>query len=261
MAPRTSTLSLWANVADRPESVPESVDDDLWAEALQVASDVLFEMSGRRWPGVAQDTLRPVCDCGAVDYAGHRLNHVPDTYYDLGGCGRWELELPWAPVVEVVSVVIDGDTVPAEQYRVDDARRLVRERDDEGNHRYWPCWQDLSRPLGQVNTWAVTYTHGSAPPPGGRRAALVLAEQLARAWMPSVGGCLLPRRVQTISKQGVTLAMIDPMTLFAEGRTGIASIDLWLGSLEHGTRRRRAAVIDIAGRPWRRGPRFRQSAE
>jgi len=43
--------------------------------------------------------------------------------------------------------------------------------------------------------------------------------------------CQLPRRMASLTRQGVTVTMLDPQTFFADGRTGLYLMDLAIRSL------------------------------
>lgn len=236
-APNTSTCEPWATVADVCAPCDDYAFDLVQLEdGLQVASDVLFNLTGRQWPGECSTTVRP-CGYRRADSCGCMSSRTC-------GCRRLsELQLP-GPVVSVEQVKIDGEVVPTARYRVDDHRHLVYlPESDSAERQGWPCCQRLDLADTEDDTWSVTYTFGMAPPPGGVRAAAALGCQLALACSPeSAGQCRLPKRVTSITRQGVTLAMIDPLTLFADGLTGLAEVDLWVQSIILGAKRRRASV-------------------
>lgn len=228
MAPHVSTFEPWALPATLETGIPAGTEDGDKVLALQVATDILFQLSGRQWPGRRIDTIRPEC-----------------------GPGCYELELPWAPILEIVEIVIEDEILDPSEYRVDDYTTLVRLRDADGVRRSWPTFQDMTRNSGE-RTWSVTERHGASPPPGGVVACTALARQFLFAWSADKetnAQCKLPKRITTISRQGVTLAVLDPFTLFEDGKTGIAEADLWLGSLRFGAKRRAPAVVDVAGTP------------
>lgn len=116
-------------------------------------------------------------------------------------------------------------------------------------------------PAGEPGTWTVEYSHGRQPPVGGVQACIALARELAIGWAANAqtsARCRLPRRVTTVSRQGVTLAVLDPLTLFADGLTGLSEVDLWVSSDRYGSDRRVGGVIDVAGRVaprWQRAGR------
>lgn len=126
------------------------------------------------------------------------------------------------PVREVTEVRISGQVLNPAQYRLE-GDLLYRVGGEE-----WPS-QDLSRPLDEPGTWSVTYTRGNTPPAG----TAVLVALLAKEFLDACGGgkCRLPRRVQTVSRQGVTYQMVDPTDIYRDGLTGLPEIDVWLSSV------------------------------
>lgn len=149
-----------------------------------------------------------------------------------GGCGGLDcscgavphINLP-GPVDSVTEVQIDGEVVPSSTYRLEGSM-LIRE-----NGLDWPDCQDLALPLGQEGTWGVTYMRGKPVPKGGQIAAGVLATELYKAACNDAS-CKLPQRVQTITRQGVTMAMLDSFEDSVDkGYTGIWVIDSWLSSV------------------------------
>jgi len=236
-APNTSTCSPWATVADVGSPCDDyEFDQVLLDDALQIASDVLFDLTGRRWPGECTSTIRP-CGYRRPDSCGCLSSRTC-------GCRRLsELELP-GTVVSVDEVKIDGQVLPEARYRVDDWRWLVYlPESDTADRQGWPCCQRLDLADTEDDTWSVTYTHGTNPPAGGVRAAAVLGCQLALAFQPeTIGACRLPKNVTNVARQGITIALRDPSALFSEGHTGIQEVDLWVQSTILGAKRRRASV-------------------
>ena len=140
----------------------------------------------------------------------------------MNGCnckGPWALELP-GPVDCILEVKIDTEVMPASEYRLEE-NRLIRK---EGN---WPTKQNVRADPGEVGTWSVKYDKGQRVPRAGERSSGVLAFELGKA---AVGcyGCMLPKRVQTITRQGVTMAILDTFEDLEKGRVGIPSVDLWI---------------------------------
>jgi hypothetical protein len=86
----------------------------------------------------------------------------------------------------------------------------------------------------------VTYTYGVPAPVAGRRAARTLARELVKGWSDD-DTCALPDRVQSIDRQGISIAVMDPQDFLDEGRTGLYEVDLFL----------RAANPDKARKPAR----------
>lgn len=214
------------------------MDTQALEDGIAIASAILNGLLGGRYPGVCTDTIRPQggCGCRGCGPAG------------WCGCTRLlsEVQLPGWPVVDVDLVLLDGTELDADRYRVDDGRMLVLLPQDGDARRRWPCCQRLDLPTTERDTWEVSYSYGTEPPAGGARAAASLGCQLALACSTDEdlrGTCQLPKRVTSITRQGVTMAILDPLTLFPDGQTGLADVDLWLASQLLGDRRRPARVF------------------
>lgn len=200
------------------------------------ASEILFNLTGQRWQGTCAETLRPCsrycrctsgCGCGWVD----------------------EWVLPGYPVTAVSQVKIDGAIVNPATYRLDKSSRLVRLSGPNGQvPGQWPACQRLELPTTEVDTWSITYSYGALPTPGGVAAAATLGCEIALACQPADSdacrACRLPRRVQTIVRQGVSMTILDPLTIFADGLVGLPEVDLWLASVRIGDARRLPAIGD-----------------
>lgn len=250
--PGVNLCSAWAT-RDQLKDLPTDFQwapDELDA-ALLNASGILARLTGSRWPGSCRDVIRPQ---GSGGCGCHRER-------TRTGC-HWlsELELPGFPVLSIVEVLLNGDLVSEDHYRVDDARWLVYLPGDDEPRRGWPCCQRMDRTTDQDETWEVTYTWGGTPDaqgvPGGTAAALALTKELLLAGKAGKA-CRLPARVQNVTRQGVSYLLLDDLSMFSEGRTGLPEVDLWLASLQLGRARRRSAVIDphaiaMAGRRVRR---------
>lgn len=114
-----------------------------------------------------------------------------------GGCScsaLSEVFLP-GPVGGIVSVVVDGVTLPQTAYRVDNGYRLVRLDGEE-----WPICQDMAADDSAVGAFAVTYYRGAAPNLMTRAAAGALAHEfyLARRGMQ----CRLPWNLVAATREG-----------------------------------------------------------
>lgn len=206
--------------------------------ARRVAAELVWRLSGRRF-GLCEVTLRPCRrSCADPNPAAGAAGAAPFTPFIRDGqwynarCGcvtdcscteLCELALP-APVHDIVEITLDGDVVPAESYRVDNHRMLVRTDGD-----CWPLCQDLGAAVGEPGAFAVTYRWGVPVPPGGQYAAGVYACELLRAC--AGGPCRLPRRVQQITRDGVSMAFVDPMDFLEQGLTGVPETDTWIRSV------------------------------
>lgn len=228
-APVSTVLcSPWATAADVPQSVKTELNlpnASQWAAPLLRASELLWALSGRRWYGSGcQETavLRSdnatwpwdqtwgSCDCWTFP---------PDTWPPVGVEGSRHilqpvaLSLPRAEGITVNSVHIDGVLLSANAYRVSASGWL--ERIDGGS---WPVCE---------GTTVVAYQHGRPPPAGGRDAAVTLAIELAKD-LYGIAGCRLPRRVRSITRQGVSMELVDPAEFLDKGLVGLVSVDMWI---------------------------------
>jgi hypothetical protein len=206
--------------------------------AGSVATELLWMLSGRRY-GLTELTVRPCWRVDDFDGDFWRLvPHLPLWPYGWAaapwcgcsrpgcGCTRRPNEVGLAgPVHDVVQVRVDGQTVPPAGYQVYDHRWLLRV---DGEN--WPERQDLTAADDRPGGFVVTYRRGVPVPAGGRYAAGQLACELAKA-MVSDKDCRLPRRVQSVVRQGVQRTFIDPAELARDGLTGLPEVDQWLGAV------------------------------
>lgn len=236
-----TTCTPWATSADAIAPCNDGVDTDELDLAMQIASDVLYEFTNRKYRGTCVDEIRPTARWRAYDQQGWwpmvggarpwrwgycSCNRSPDY-----GCARLpQITLPGYPVdAASIDVMVDG--VAFTDFVLLDKRNLVR-TDGDG----WPCCQDLMLETTEEETWSIRYGYGNAPPTGGKRAAVLLGCELYKAWHKEAGECALPQRVTNISRQGVSMAVVDPLTLFSEARTGISYVDLWVAADTRGDR-------------------------
>jgi hypothetical protein len=249
----------WAthlNVRRSYDQIPIS-DDDM-DEACWVASDMLFRYTGSRWPGICHvDKLRPQAAWRANEHPRYwqSVNGMPYARYGYCSCNRGrdvgcsslpEIRLPFGPVhADSTVVMIDGNRFDG--WTVRDGRMLVR-IDGDG----WPCCQRTELPDTERGTWSVSFSYGSGPDGGGVYAAAMLGYELALAYAGN-DHCRLPRRIRQLTRGGTTIALLDPMTLFKEGLTGITEVDLWTQSVMVGNRLR-PATVSVPGK----GKRFRR---
>lgn len=152
------------------------------------------------WPSVTDGVWTNI-------WCGHR-----------GDCGCStirQIRLP-GPVGEIVEVMIDGEVVDAEAYRVDNNAHLVRQDGDE-----WPVCQDFNLPADEVGTWSVTYYRGAAADITVRAAAGILADEWLKAAQNQE--CRLPSGTTGVVRQGVQFEIEKDM--FENGLTGIPEVD------------------------------------
>jgi hypothetical protein len=210
------------------------VDQARQADAEALAVTVLWSLTGRQF-GACDTIIRPCptpyanLATGSVVGPGWFPAWVDGNWRNItcgcaGGCNDTVpsvIHLP-GPAQAVTEVKIGGAVLPPDQYKL------------EGDRLYrvggvaWPS-QDLSRPLPEDGTWSVTYQRGVPVPDG----VGVLVGTLALEFLNACTGgkCRLPRRVQSLQRQGVSYQMVDPTDIYAAGLTGIPEIDMWINSV------------------------------
>lgn len=244
----------------------DSASAEFTGYAVQAAIETLWRASGRQF-GICTTQFRPCpieevarCDIGTWDDYRTWWGYLPDSYALLhcGVCRRssctctsWpSFRLPWRRVISVDEVLIDGETIDQSVYRVgrdaDKTWRLYRV--DGGT---WPTCQDWSATLDDVDTWAVTVTHGRPVGSAGAIATGRYAAEWAKA-CASDSTCLLPDRVRTIARQGITAELVDVDAALENGRTGIPRVDDWLNSVNPHRLKRRSRVYRADDRSRRR---------
>lgn len=245
-APRSAVLCApWASPADVPEARRGLLSVDGWEQWLMAASEILYWLSGTRFtgagcteeatlrsrppsPGMASWPYSPTwgsCACWAFGIWENRWLVPPRGDYNGRHLSPMVIKLPRAPVNSVTGVTLNGDAFAA--WRVNRAGWLERT-----DGRPWVVCNDET---------VVTYTFGEAPPETGVMAAVELAVQFALA-LNNESSCQLPQRVQSVTRQGVTIAMLDTQDFLKEGRTGIYLVDLFLTAINPDGRRRRGSV-------------------
>lgn len=214
-----------------------SFSPEVQADATAYATTVMWAATGRQF-GLCAKVVRP---CGryrenvpsivGFEWLGYGYGvGMLGPYIDNNGVwrncvcpnicctchGRCEVLLP-GPVNSVTQVQVDGVVVDPAAYRVDDARFLVR---TDGN--CWPDCNDYDVDSG-IGFFQVSYLRGKPVPAAVLNAAGVLACEFAKACTNQP--CRLPGRVSSITRQGVTINMVDTDTLIRRRLTGILEVD------------------------------------
>lgn len=257
-------------VADYSECSDTSVLTDLPAEDQErfegLAVEYLWRWTGKAL-GVCDVVVRPCRqDCweGQSTFFGSGPRPagsgpwtpvvINGAWYNVG-CGICSddcsctdtpaIRLP-GPVASVSQIRIDGVVLPPDSYRVDNQKLLIRTDGDR-----WPVCQDMSAAPSETDTWEITYQRGLPVPVGGQIAAGLLALELAKAACNDKS-CALPQRVQTVTRQGVTVAVLDSFDDIDTGHTGIWLIDAWVASITKPPVRSRVYSPDVPRNPYRR---------
>lgn len=217
----------WAEVTSCTGVNLDSVAPEARDGIMAQASDILYGLTERRYPGECE-TTRSICQpCGCARSGCRGCG--PFARVDLGGL--------W-PVSDVVEVVLDGTPLDrAGHWRVDDWRWLVRT-----DGLTWPTTSDLTDPEG----FQVTWVYGRVPPPSLRRAAALLAAEIATACVPGAT-CKLPSRVTTITREGVSYTVLDSQKFIDEGRTGIYLVDMAIAAAKRGRKARPRILVPGCG--------------
>lgn len=234
----------WINsaaiLADRADAAAFTVGT--LDRAAIVATDLLYVLSGRKFPGLCSASLRPaarprrwsLASWSALmtqNYGGFSESWGRCDGDGGDGCYRAPtIDLGLFPVRSIVAVRIDGVTIPANEYRLDESKLLVRTRPTatfSPTQRYgWPTCQNLGLPDTEPNTFAVDLTFGADPPAMGKQAAAAMAVEFGKAWSNQTNR--LPQRLTSITRQGVSMAVLDPMAFLDKGMTGIYEVDLFV---------------------------------
>lgn len=243
-----SPLEPWVTVTALADLTPD-VPQPRLEVCAQTATEVLWALSGRQFPGLRRRGVRvlaPACPCDGRRWSSPGADgFLPRDLARFGpgwgwGCGCVvELQLPDEDARQVLSVTIDGTVLDPAGYRLDWGGRLVRV-----DGAAWPMPATAAAP-----SLEVIYVYGTQPPAGGVAAALALAAAYAREQQT---GCKLPQRVTQITADGVSIALDDLKTL-REGGTGVAMVDIWLHSVNPNRQQQRPRILSPSS------PRFRTS--
>lgn len=191
--------------------------------AIQAASEMLYQKLPM-FPGTCEATVRPCGTPGSpvagwgfpwfpMRYGGQWINTGPCGCLMATDCGCKpypRVNLGRQDIQSVTTVVIGADELPEEDYRLDGGKYLVR-TDGAG----WPCCQDLGKDIGEEGTWYVELVYGRPIPQAVKDAAAALATEYVKACIDD-DSCRLPRRAQTIVKQGVSFVVLDDVMSLPE---------------------------------------------
>jgi hypothetical protein len=225
--------------------------------ALQAATEVLFALSGFQFNSCPIELWPCRQSCYGGDWPFSGWGEWGSTYPQpamVNGswmnltCGQCldpcsctvlsQISLP-GPIIEIIEVRVDDVVlVPNVDYRLDNGHFLTRL-----GGLSWPTCNDLSQTAGE-GTWSVTISYGKEVPILGQYAVGELACEFAKACVGD-DTCQLPKPVQQLSRQGVSMTFLDPNELFADGRVGLYFSDLFIGTFNPGKRRGRSRVYDI----------------
>jgi hypothetical protein len=231
--------NLWVSTSD----LGSYSDSEFSYDAAKVASQLLFQLSGRKYSGTTTVTERYVCATRGHNYGLARgtttaalvngdVQNIPLTAYDFyetasdGITTGSRLRLRGKPVTKVHAIRDHlGEIINPNYYYLSDHSVIQPVR----GVPWRPCNVE------------VTYTYGVEAPAMGKMAARMLAIEFCKMW--SGEDCELPQRVTSIARQGVSYTILDPQEFVAQGRTGIYFVDLFLKSVNPDGAKNRARVF------------------
>lgn len=232
--------------------------------ALEAATEVLYALSGMRF-GLCTVTIRPCRrDCSGASSLGGwweygswpRPTFFNGTWYNIvcGGCEGdcsctvlEEVKLP-RDVYDIVEVKVDGVVVSGTGYDLQyTSAGPMLVRIDGGT---WPVCNDVTKSDDSVGTWSITARYGEPVPKLGQLAVGELMCEFTRA-LAGDENCQLPPNTQTVTRQGITIEMLDPNTVFENGLTGLRFSDRFINTYNPGQLRDRPQVYDVDGPSFR----------
>lgn len=160
----------------------------------------------------------------------HRLCGGSTVHPRLCNCGTCCASLLIRPAKNVTSVTRDDEPVTWEMYNSYTVKVCDNLRPDK-------CGDAI---------YIVEYTPQDLPA-NVRRAVDLLAAQLEAA--ATGGDCVLPERVTSVSRQGMSWTLLDPQDFFEKGRTGIYEVDLLISTINPSRAKRRARVFSPESPP------------
>ena len=210
-------------------------------DAADVASELLYEYSGRRFAGLCErEGVRPChgdCGCGfQVLSRGHIVDPWGAYQSGCGGRGCWCHDLSRVKlagyVQEITQVKISGVIVDPSEYRVDEHKYLTRK-----NGSRWPSCSRADLDDTEDGTFSVDYTYGRIPPLAAIDAAKQFACQIYLQCAASVGGteadCQIPANATRVTRQGITVerSLFQRNAQTGSWETGMPSVDFFLNGV------------------------------
>lgn len=237
------------------------------ARVESMASDFLWNWTGQQF-GECEATIRPCRRPLSPDslHSGDRFTDgmvepkgtagwwpvmLGGNWYNIrcgshdGACGCSVFESIHLPhsVTSVTEIRIAGEVLASSAYVVD-GHALVRTDGDP-----WPVVLTVYGP--ESSAFELDVVYGTPIPEGGKVAAGLLAIELAKA-IRGDNGCQLPRRLQTLTREGVTVGLMDTFEDIGKGHTGIWLVDSWVASIMSSPRASAVYSPDVPRRRYRR---------
>lgn len=230
-------------------------NEPLDAYIVSVATNLLWRATAGVF-GVCEVTVRP---CGrrcsgngftyfpAMTSGGEWINVTCGCAESACGCCTVsEINLD-GPVDSIVEVLIDGAVVDSSTYWVDNGYRLTRRSPD-----VWPMCQSLSLPATEEGTFQIRYMRGISVDEAGQYALAALAAELKIACQDQ--DCRLPSRIVEITRQGITMSVVNDVEFLRSGLFGIPEVDAWVTSVNPYNQRSQSSVYSPDLQPRLRYP-------
>ncbi len=196
---------------------------DPYAEySINAASFLLWSLSGRKYGGVREITEQYICpsydipiNCSLDDstksFWNPSVNAQSYLLLDSPQVLGTRIRLRQFPVRKIMSVSVDGVPLNAGNFHVRNNRILTIT--DAA------CPTLCSGPV-------VTYKYGVAPPDAGKLAAMEMANEFVKSFNGEA--CGLPEGTQSVSRQGLSIELLDPQMFLDKGRTGMLKVDYFI---------------------------------
>jgi len=188
-------------------------NDPRLLDAIEDATLILYYLTGRQFEGTCLETIRPCIPCGCQGGCCCEANTI-----DLG---LW-------PITSIVRVHYEGIDQPLTDFHIDEYHYLSRSNDQDA----WPTcsnmWAAAGGPhdnLTEGFVWEIDVLRGMTLPTLLVRAARDLACRLLTLSCID-DTCILPERVTSLSRRGLTMDIGDAMDYLDKGMTGIYTVDL-----------------------------------
>jgi|TARA_B110000971_G_scaffold67355_1_gene69077 hypothetical protein len=230
-----------------PEEMGDYAYTEYTVEAAQVASNLLWAMSGRKYTGETIVTERYTCTLRNHNMGPSSRNNSPvlfggsvynipsgdyNEYSELMADGmspESRVRLRGRPVTRIITIRNKDGLIldPSSYYLVDHSTIQIK-----AGTAWTPCNVE------------ITYAYGVPVPVAGKMAARKLAIEFARLWSGDES-CELPQRVTSVSRQGVSYTILDNQEFIQELRTGLYEIDLFLKVVNPDNARRKSKVFSV----------------
>lgn len=202
--------------------------------ACQTTSNILYILSGRKFPGLVQVAETYYCPYDSNNATSYHLSRIqsgtlkPFFEHDHRSDHmklRQRFPLRHHPVRQILSL----NNERPDAYFITDHRYL--------NASPGSTWTLCSG----VN---VIYVYGTPPPMAGRMAAKMFADELLKS-VTDPESCQLPQRVTSVTRQGMSFTLLDPQDFLEKGRTGIYAVDLFLATFNPNRAQKKSKTFNV----------------